>query len=174
MKRRSMAVGAALAVALLATAIAWPVYGRHAFLVALEILAPLGVVTALVADAIAGRPAWLGGLRGQLAALAALVALQLAAAVALFAELMFVSNHDAFFMSWSPPTPASSVSAPHAWWSSAHWRTWALSGGRSRRWARAAAMSASRCTEGKSSRRSRLTSSRWSGGSPPRSVLAAS
>ena len=69
-----------------------------AFLVALEILAPLGVVTALVADAIAGRPACLGGLRGQLAALAALVALQLAAAVAVFAELMFVSNHDAFFM----------------------------------------------------------------------------
>ena len=62
-----MAVGAALAVALLATSIAWPVYGRHAFLVALEILAPLGVVTALVADAIAGRPACLGGLRGQLA-----------------------------------------------------------------------------------------------------------
>lgn len=98
MRRRSIAVGAALAVSLLAAAFAWPVYGRHAFLVVLEILAPLGVVTALVADVIAGRPAWLGGLRGQLAALAALVALQLAAAVALFAELMFVSNHDAFFM----------------------------------------------------------------------------
>jgi signal transduction histidine kinase len=80
------------------SAIAWAVYGSGAFVDTVEILAPLGVVSVLLAEVIAAHPAWLRGLRIQFAALAALVALQLGAAVALFAWLMFVSNHDALFM----------------------------------------------------------------------------
>jgi signal transduction histidine kinase len=80
------------------SAIAWAVYGSVAFVDTVEILAPLGVVSVLLAEVIAAHPAWLRGLRIQLAALAALVALLLGAAVGLFAWLMFVSNHDALFM----------------------------------------------------------------------------
>ena len=92
--RIALAAGAAAA----ASAIAWAVYGWGAFADTVEILAPLGVVSVLLAEVIAAHPAWLRGLRIQFAALAALVALQLGAAVALFAWLMFVSNHDALFM----------------------------------------------------------------------------
>jgi len=90
-----------LAAALVATcvsAIAWPVYGRHAFLTSLAILAPVGAATALLADLLVSNRRASGGLRRQLAMLAVLAAAQLAAAVGLFAALMFVSNHDAFFM----------------------------------------------------------------------------
>jgi signal transduction histidine kinase len=80
------------------SAIAWPVYGQGAFVACLEILAPLGAATALIAYLIANQPRMLGGMRGRLGALALLVAALLAAAVALFASLMFVSPHDAFFM----------------------------------------------------------------------------
>jgi signal transduction histidine kinase len=88
----------AVAAAAAGSAIAWGVYGSEAFLNTFEILAPLGVVTVLAAEVIAAHPAWLRGLRIQFAALAALVAVALGAAVALFAGLMFVSNHDALFM----------------------------------------------------------------------------
>ena len=80
------------------SAVAWPVYGLHAFLECLEILGPLGIATALGADAIANGRGVTTGLRLRLGALGALVAAQLAVAVALFASLMFVSGHDALFM----------------------------------------------------------------------------
>src|SRR5205085_12277007 len=79
-------------------AIAWPVYGQHAFVTSLAILAPLGAAMALLADLLVTDRRSIGGLRRQLAMLAILAAAQLAAAVVLFAALMFVSNHDAFFM----------------------------------------------------------------------------
>jgi signal transduction histidine kinase len=80
------------------SAIAWPVYGSGAFVTSLEILAPLGAVTILLADLLATHRAWIRGMRRQLGALAVLAAAQLAAVVGLFAALMFVSDHDAFFM----------------------------------------------------------------------------
>jgi signal transduction histidine kinase len=97
MTRALLRVMLAAAAAAAVSAIAWPVYGSAAFGEAVEILAPLGVVSVLLAEVIAAHPAWLRGLRMQFAALGALVALQLGAAVALFAWLMFVSNHDALF-----------------------------------------------------------------------------
>ena len=60
------------------------------------ILAPVGAATVVLADLLASRRVWVGGLRRQFAALAALVAVQLGVVVALFAGLMFVSKHDAF------------------------------------------------------------------------------
>jgi signal transduction histidine kinase len=98
MKRRAFRIAAAVVVAAGISGIAWAVYGYDAFVSSLEILGPLGAVTALLADLIASERSWLGGVRGQLALLAALVAVQLALAVALFASLMFVSNHDALFI----------------------------------------------------------------------------
>jgi signal transduction histidine kinase len=88
----------AVAVAVCLSAIAWPIYGAHAFVTSVEILAPLGAVTMLLADLLATHRAWIRGIRRQLGFLALLTAAQLAAAVGLFAALMFVSNHDAFFM----------------------------------------------------------------------------
>jgi signal transduction histidine kinase len=79
-------------------AIAWPIYGFAAFLSSAVILAPLGAVTTVLADLIANHRAWIRSLRRQLGVLAMLAAAQLAIAVALFAGLMFVSPHDAFFM----------------------------------------------------------------------------
>jgi signal transduction histidine kinase len=98
MKRRAFRMGAAVVVAAGISAIAWAVYGYDAFVSSLEILAPLGAVTAILADLIASKRSWLRGVRGQLALLAALVAVQLGLAVALFASLMFVSSHDALFI----------------------------------------------------------------------------
>jgi signal transduction histidine kinase len=90
-----------IAFALLAAAaiagIAGLVYGGHAFVSVVEVLAPLGVATSLAAHAIAAGRRPLGGLRRQLLALGALVVAQLAIAVVLFIDLMFVSEHDAFF-----------------------------------------------------------------------------
>jgi signal transduction histidine kinase len=80
------------------SAIAGAVYGEAAFRECLEILAPLGALTTLLAHALASHRARLGGLRRQLAALAVLTAGLLGATVALFADVMFVSNMDAFFM----------------------------------------------------------------------------
>ena len=91
-------LGLAVAVAACVSAIAWPVYGSRAFLDSLAILAPLGAVSTLLAGPIASNRARLHGIRRQLGALAVLAAAQLAVAVALFAVLMFVSHHDAFFM----------------------------------------------------------------------------
>jgi len=84
---------AAVAVASLATS----VYGLAAGRSVLEMLFPLGVATVLAGHWIAAHRARLGGLRRQFALLAAVAAAQLAVAVALFVELMFVSRHDAFF-----------------------------------------------------------------------------
>jgi signal transduction histidine kinase len=83
----------ALAVALVVAGVVLAVYGGHGALVTLEIVAPLGIATVLASEAVAARRR--GRLRRRFAAVAALAALQLAIAVALFAELMFVSRHDA-------------------------------------------------------------------------------
>jgi signal transduction histidine kinase len=98
MKLRVTWIVAAVAAAAAISAAAWPVYGADAFVSAFEILGPLGAATALVADLIADQRSWVRGVRGRLGALAAVIAAQLGAAVALFASLMFVSKHDAFFM----------------------------------------------------------------------------
>ena len=88
----------AVAVAVGVSAVAWPLYGPGAFLISVAILAPLGAVTMWIAHELASHHDWIGGIRGRLGALAILAAAQLAVAVGLFAMLMFVSNHDAFFM----------------------------------------------------------------------------
>jgi signal transduction histidine kinase len=98
MSARLGRVVGAVAVAVCVSAIAWPIYGFDAFVTSVEILAPLGAVTMLLADLLATHRAWIRGLRRQLGFLGLLAAAQLAAAVGLFAALMFVSNHDAFFM----------------------------------------------------------------------------
>ncbi len=98
MRSRALRIVAAVAAAAGISAIAWLVYGPGAFLSSFEILGPLGAATALLAEAIASQHAWMRGVRAQLATLAALVAAQLALAVALFASLMFVSKHDALFI----------------------------------------------------------------------------
>jgi signal transduction histidine kinase len=88
----------AVLLAVAVSALAWPFYGFDAFIGSVEILAPLGAVTTILADLIASHRARIRGLRRQLAVLALLAAAQLGAAVALFAALMFVSKHDAFLM----------------------------------------------------------------------------
>jgi signal transduction histidine kinase len=98
MRARAVRVALALATAVALSAIAWPLYGADAFLTSLAILAPLGAATTLAADRIAGHGRRRQGLRRQLGGLGLLATVQLAVAVALFAELMFVSAHDAFFM----------------------------------------------------------------------------
>jgi signal transduction histidine kinase len=98
MRQAAARVATAALAAVAVSAIAWPVYGEADFLAALKILAPLGVLSAVIAELIVARPAWRHGLRRQLGALTVLVAVQLGVAVGLFAWLMFVSNHDAFFM----------------------------------------------------------------------------
>ena len=98
MRPRLLRMLAAVLGAMCAAAVAWPVYGWHAFVTSLAILAPLGAATALLADLLVTDRRWIRGLRRQLAVLAILAAAQLAVAVGLFAVLMFVSDHDAFFM----------------------------------------------------------------------------
>jgi signal transduction histidine kinase len=95
--RGALAAAAGFAV----SAIAWPVYGVHAFLSSAEILAPLGAVTTFLADLIGSQRVPIRSIRRQFGALALLAVAQLGAAVGLFAALMFVSNHDAFFMAIS-------------------------------------------------------------------------
>jgi signal transduction histidine kinase len=98
MKRTLTRVAVAVIAAACFSALAGVVYGRTAFVECLEILAPLGAATTLLAHAVAGNRARLHGLRRQLGVLALLTAAQLAAAIALFAAVMFVSRMDAFFM----------------------------------------------------------------------------
>jgi signal transduction histidine kinase len=98
MTRAVLRVSLVLLSAVAVSAIAWPVYGRQAFVDCLTILAPMGVGTAIVAEILAAHRRRLGGLRRQMGVVALLTAVQLAVGVALFAELMFVSRHDAFFM----------------------------------------------------------------------------
>jgi signal transduction histidine kinase len=97
-KRSGLRVLLAAVLAVCLSAIAWPVYGPNAFLTSAKILAPLGALTMALAEVIADHRAQIRGLRRQFGALALLATAQLAAAVALFAGLMFVSAHDAFFM----------------------------------------------------------------------------
>jgi signal transduction histidine kinase len=91
-----MALAAAAAACV--SALAWPIYGVGAFRESLEILAPLGAVTTLLAGALASERGRIRGLRRQLAVLAVLAVAQLGGAVGLFAAVMFVSHMDAFFM----------------------------------------------------------------------------
>ncbi|MFP5363173.1 MAG: sensor histidine kinase [Thermoleophilia bacterium] len=89
-----------LAFAFLAAAVAAGLaalgYGAQAAETSLLILVPLGVATVLAAHAIVALRARIGGLRRQFALLAAVAAAQLAIAVGVFVQLMFVSGHDAF------------------------------------------------------------------------------
>ena len=127
------------------SAIAWPSTAATPLWPALEILAPLGGATALLADVIANRhAAWAGC--AALGALAMLVAALLAVAVALFAALMFVS----------PPRrllhgAGRGLRRPD--WSGAAWLVrgarYPISmpcARRSARWARARAMFSSTCS----------------------------
>jgi len=81
----------ALLGALAVAGVVLAVYDAHGALLTLEIVAPIGVVTVLASEWIAG---W-GGLRRRFGAVAALAALALAVIVALFIQIMFVSRHDA-------------------------------------------------------------------------------
>jgi signal transduction histidine kinase len=83
---------------LVATALAGVIYGGHAAVVTIAVLAPLGLLTVAGARQVAVSRVRVGGLRRQLALVGLLAVGQLMLAVALFARLMFVSNHDAFFM----------------------------------------------------------------------------
>ena len=98
MRAHVLRIAAAVAGAVGVSAIAWPVYGSSAFVSSLEILAPLGAVTTLLAGLLASHRGWIRRMRRQLGVLAVLGSAQLAAALGLFAALMFVSDHDAFFM----------------------------------------------------------------------------
>jgi signal transduction histidine kinase len=92
--RLLIATGAALALAALSAV----VYGGHAAWLTLVTLAPIGIVTVLVAGVAVRRRARLGGLRSQGAVIGALIVAQALAATALFVGVMFVSAHDAFFL----------------------------------------------------------------------------
>jgi signal transduction histidine kinase len=98
MRAHVLRVAAAVALAVAISAIAWPVYGFSAFVSSVEILAPIGAVTALLAGLLASHRGWVRGIRRQLGVLAVLTSAQLAVALGLFAALMFVSHHDALFM----------------------------------------------------------------------------
>ena len=98
MRAYVLRIAAAVAAAVGVSAIAWPVYGSSAFVSSVEILAPLGAVTTLLALLLATHRGWIRRMRNQLGVLAVLGSAQLAAALGLFAALMFVSDHDAFFM----------------------------------------------------------------------------
>ena len=98
MRAHARRIAVAVAVAVGVSALAWPVYGSGAFITSLAILAPLGAATTLLAGLLASHRGWIRGMRRQLGVLALLALAQLAVALGLFAGLMFVSNHDAFFM----------------------------------------------------------------------------
>jgi signal transduction histidine kinase len=87
----------ATALALLVAAAALAGYGTHAAWVTLAIVAPLGWVTVLATDRLIAHRARLGGLRRQFGAVGLVSVAMLAAGVAAFVALMFVSRHDAFF-----------------------------------------------------------------------------
>ena len=98
MSAHAQRIAVTVAVAVGVSAIVWPVYGSRASVSSLAILAPLGAATTVLADLLASHRGWIRGMRRQLSVLALLASAQLAAALGLFAGLMFVSNHDAFFM----------------------------------------------------------------------------
>jgi signal transduction histidine kinase len=88
----------AIAAAAGLTALSGAVYGGHAAWLTIAMLAPIGAAAVVVAHAVVARRQRLGGLRRQAGAVGLLIALQTAAAVALFVGVMFVSPHDAFFL----------------------------------------------------------------------------
>ncbi len=92
---RSAAGAVALTVAVAAAAAIG--YGGHAAVVSGAILLPLGLATVAGTHLLARNRHRIGGLRRQFVVVAALASAQLALAVGLFVELMFVSGHDAFF-----------------------------------------------------------------------------
>ena len=98
MRRTALGVALSLIAAVAASAIAGLVYGEHAFVTTLEILAPVGAAATLLSGLIVSRRGLVTGVRRRLATVAVIGAAQLGAAVALFAGLMFVSHHDALFM----------------------------------------------------------------------------
>ena len=99
-------------VAALVAAAALIGYGGHAAVLTLAIVAPLGWLTVLVTDRLIVRSR--RGLRGKFAAVALVSAAVLAAAVALFVALMFVSRHDAFMT-----VLLVAYAAALAWWTAA-------------------------------------------------------
>ncbi len=86
-----------LALTALAAGMAGLVYGAEAARQTAIVLAPLGLVTMLVAGGLTAGRARIGGLRRQFAVAAVVAVGTLLAATGLFAERMFVSNHDALF-----------------------------------------------------------------------------
>ncbi len=89
-------VAAALAGAAVAV-VAGIGYGTAAGLSVARLLIPVGVAAVVIAHVVAARRRRLGGLRRQLGVIALIAMVQVAVAVALFVEAMFVSRHDAFF-----------------------------------------------------------------------------
>ena len=102
----------ATVVAALVAAAALIGYGGHAAVVTLAIVAPLGWVTVLVTERLIVRSR--RGLRRKFADVALVSAALLAAAVALFVALMFVSSHDAFMT-----VLLVVYAAALAWWTAA-------------------------------------------------------
>jgi signal transduction histidine kinase len=90
-------VAVASLVTLVSTVLAALVYGHHAAVVTLAVLAPLGLLTVAGARQVAVSRVRIGGLRRQVALVGLLAVGQLMVAVVLFSQLMFVSHHDAFF-----------------------------------------------------------------------------
>lgn len=90
-------VAFALALSAIITALAYLGYGGHAANVTFQLLGPLGIVTVLAAEWWVRHRQRVQGLRQQFAIVALVAALQFAAAVFLFAQVMFVSKHDAYF-----------------------------------------------------------------------------
>jgi signal transduction histidine kinase len=97
MQKARGGVAFALALTGLITLLAYAGYGAHAAWVTFVLLAPLGCVTVLAAQWWATNRQRARGLRRQFVIVAVVCAVQFAAAVLLFAQLMFVSAHDAFF-----------------------------------------------------------------------------
>ncbi len=93
----SRSLGFAALAAVVVAGLAAAGYGSAAGRSTLLILLPLGAATVFAGHAIVAARGRIGGLRRQFALLAAVAAAQLAVAVALFVQLMFVSGHDAFF-----------------------------------------------------------------------------
>ena len=82
--------------AAVAAGLAAAVYGSSAALTTLLILLPLGCATVFAAHGIVRARSRIGGLRRQFGLIAAVATAQLAIAVGVFVQLMFVSAHDAF------------------------------------------------------------------------------
>jgi signal transduction histidine kinase len=87
---------AALGASLLSGA-AGLVYGGDAAVGTLKIFVPVGLISALISHQLVVRRARLGGLRRQFGVVAVVAIGQMAVSALLFADLMFVSHHDAFF-----------------------------------------------------------------------------